>query len=95
MEESGKTMNIKLKTRTLVPGTVVEICTVGGESGDTVNNGKIKRVIDYAEKKYLVHIKNTEYMLELHDIDVEGSEDLVPPYRYISGAYDKYGRTIE
>ena len=84
-------MDVKLRSRILPQGTVVELTTVI-ESGTTVEKGKVKMILDINEKKYLVHIKNTEFKVEVHDIV---PEDLEPPYRYISGAYDKYGRPIE
>ena len=90
-EEKKEEVKYELRSRTLYPGTVVEITTV--TDGDPVTKkGKVKMILDMGQKKYLVHIKNTEIKLEVYDIKTDGLE---PPYTYISGAYDKYGRPIE
>lgn len=90
-EEKKEEVKYELRTRTLYPGTVVEITSVTDE-GTVTKKGKIKMILDIGQKKYLVHIKNTEIKIEVYDIKTDGTK---PPYQYISGAYDKYGRPIE
>ena len=90
-EEKKEEVKYELKTRTLYPGTVVDITTVTDE-GSVTKKGKVKAILDISQKKYLVHIKNTETKIQVYDIKEDG---LQPPYQCISGAYDKYGRTIE
>lgn len=90
-EEKKEEVKYELRSRTLYPGTVVEITTVTDE-GTVTKKGKIKTILDMSQKKYLVHIKNTELKIMAYDIKTDG---LQPPYQYISGAYDKYGRPIE
>ena len=91
-EEKKEEIKYELMARTLYPGTVVDITTVT-DGGPVVKKGKIKMILDGGQKKYLVHIKNTELKFEVYDIKVD--DGFKPPYTYISGAYDKYGRPIE
>ena len=93
MEEQNK-QQLTLMNRVLGIGTPVDL-TMINESGETRTvKGKIRGFKDMGAKKYFVHIKNTETVLEVQDVKVDEPEELEGPFAYLSGAYDKYGRPI-
>ena len=84
---------LTLMNRILGQGTAVEVTTIT-EDGPVISKGKIKGIVDMPGKKYRIHLKNTETTIDVQDVKVDNPEELKPPFQYISGAYDKYGREI-
>ena len=86
----------KLRQRILPIGTKV-IVTTYTEDGPVTYEGKVKRILNFAEKKYLVHKKCTEILEEVQDVDKNAIDLNGPEGKMFQdiAAYDKYGRKLD